>query len=108
MTVDTILSHRKDMVDEQPPLTESTEQIRSELTDDQTTKVAFSENNLIEGKNIRMVHCLRILEALEKNQQLFRKQTNYLYRLIESTEMGPSIYHRKEADEDEDELQDSQ
>ncbi len=25
------------------------EQIRSELTDDQTTKVAFSENNLIEG-----------------------------------------------------------
>ncbi|KTF80790.1 hypothetical protein cypCar_00034311 [Cyprinus carpio] len=63
------------------------EQIKSEPTDDQTTKVAFSENNFIEGKNIRMEHCLRILEALEKNQQLFRKQTNYLYRLIECTEV---------------------
>ncbi|XP_058614533.1 cation channel sperm-associated protein 1-like isoform X1 [Onychostoma macrolepis] len=103
VTVDTILSNRKNMVEEQPPPIETTEQISGELTDDQTTKVAFSENNFNEGKNIRLEHCLRILEALEKNQQLFRKQTNYLYRLIESTEMGPSFYHRKEADEDEDE-----
>ncbi|XP_059382817.1 cation channel sperm-associated protein 1-like isoform X1 [Carassius carassius] len=105
VTVDTILSNRKNMVEEQPSPIQTTEQIKSEPTDDQTTKVAFSENYFIEGKNIRMEHCLRILEALEKNQQLFRKQTNYLYRLVDSTEMGPSFYRRKEADEDE--LEDS-
>lgn len=47
----------------------------------------YSYWHFVYRKNIRMEHCLRILEALEKNQQLFRKRTNYLYRLIESTEM---------------------
>ncbi|RXN28465.1 cation channel sperm-associated 1 [Labeo rohita] len=65
------------------------------------------EYYIILRKNIRMEHCLRLLEALEKNQQSLQIQTNYLYRLIESTE-GPFFYRRKEADEDEDELQDSQ
>ncbi|KAK2873117.1 hypothetical protein Q8A67_023014 [Cirrhinus molitorella] len=105
VTVDTILSNRKNMVKEHVLAIETTEQITSEPTDDLMTSVDLSENNLSEGKNIRMEHCLGLLEALEKNQQSFQIQTNYLYRLIESTE-GPSFYLIKEADEDE--LQDSQ